>query len=623
MFFHSRDIHCKVPYGAVATGTAVRLHFYLPTDFHADSISVICQYDLTGESRDIPMTKGTVLPDCTVFSAEVPTSGYTGLVFYYFSIVSGGYQQYCGDSLRKKGGPGFLYTQIPPAYRFTVYDAEFSTPDWFSAGVTYQIFPDRFCALEPKNPDGKFLHVTWNALPAYLPNDAGKITNSDFFGGNLRGIIEKLPYLASLSVKTIYLNPIFQARSNHRYDTGDYKKIDPMLGSEADFIALCDSAHALGMKVLLDGVFSHTGDDSLYFNKYGSYDSIGAYQSPDSPYYDWYTFEQYPDKYQCWWGIVTLPQVSEEQESFVRYILTDEDSVVRHWLSLGADGFRLDVADELPDSFIETMRTVLKEEKPDALLLGEVWEDASDKIAYSKRRQYFYGKGLDGVMNYPFRDALLTYLTEGYAEHFVEDMECLFENYPPPAHTALMNFFGTHDTVRILTALGFYGDSERLLRDGRAVFLLPAEAYGAAKKLLILGAALMMTFLGSPTIYYGDEVGLQGFEDPFNRRTYPYGSEDFELLTAFQRLGAIRAKYLALQRGTLSFFLGHMDAVGYIRRLEDEEIVVLINRGEWDYIAYPPIEAGQWCDLISGDLYVVDSAVLIPKKQALILVRKD
>lgn len=206
--------------------------------------------------------------------------------------------------------------------------------------------------------------------------------NNDFFGGNFQGITEKLPHIASLGATVLYLNPISKAFSSHRYDTGDYKTPDPMLGTEEDFATLCQEARKLGIHVILDGVFSHTGSNSLYFDRYRAFGGHGAYADPQSPYRSWYQFYHYPDSYHCWWNFDTLPCVNKMDPTYLDYVIDGPDSVVAHWLRLGADGFRLDVVDELPDAFVLRLKRRIREIKPDALLIGEVWEDASNKIAY-------------------------------------------------------------------------------------------------------------------------------------------------------------------------------------------------------------------------------------------------
>ena len=333
------------------------------------------------------------------------------------------------------------------------------------------------------------------------------------------------------------------------------------------------------MRVVLDGVFNHTGYDSRYFNGRGRYDSLGAHQSKDSPYCPWYEFSEWPDQYGSWWGIYTLPQVNECNPDYQSFIFRDADSVVRRWLRLGASGWRLDVADELPDDFIAGLNAAAKQEKPDALVIGEVWEDASNKIAYSERRRYFGGGELDSVMNYPLRDAILAYLNGGTAEHFAETMETLRENYPRDVFYNLMNIIGTHDTARALTVLGVRSEDWKKSRDERAHYELPPDRLETAKRRLRLAAVIQFTMPGSPTIYYGDEAGRQGFEDPFNRRTYPWGAEDREILAFYRRLCEVRADSETLIRGELRFDTGENDALlRYERTLGRSRIIVLVNR---------------------------------------------
>ena len=341
-----------------------------------------------------------------------------------------------------------------------------------------------------------------------------------------------------MGVSVLYFCPIFEAASNHRYDTADYGKIDPMLGTEEEFRALCQSARERGIRVVLDGVFNHTGSRSLYFNQDGWYPTLGASQSQESPYYGWFSFHPWPNSYDSWWGIDTLPAVREDHPGYTNYIIEHEDSIVRRWLRAGASGWRLDVADELPDAFIEKLRTAVEETSPDALLLGEVWEDASSKIAYSRRRKYLLGRELHGVMNYPFRSALLTYLLGGGAEDFRESMEALRENYPRDAFYSAMNFLGTHDTPRILTLLGASCTPES--KDDRAAYRLSPEERSKGLALVRLAVLVLLSFPGAPMIYYGDEVAMEGFEDPLNRGGYNWDHGDQALRDWFSRLGCLR-----------------------------------------------------------------------------------
>ena len=581
VMFSSRSLDCKTPYGAAAAGETVTFSLYPRREQSVQRAALWVERD-GGEPRRLDMRwfglSGARDRYSVTFTPETP-----GLYWYYFTIETPDGPRCCA---RGYGGRGELMDAPEEKFQLTVYDPASRAPAWFGEGITYNIFPDRFCRdRAPVQPEGegiapRVLHENWSDIPEYRPNEHGEILNNDFFGGTLRGIASKLDYLESLHVRTIYLNPIFQAYSNHRYDTGDYKRIDPMLGTEEDFRALCAQAAARGMRVILDGVFNHTGYDSRYFNGRGRYDSLGAHQSKDSPYYGWFDFKRWPDEYGSWWGIYTLPQVNEMNEDYLRYIIEDEDSVIRRWLRLGASGWRLDVADELPDAFIRHLTAAAKREKPDALVLGEVWEDASNKISYSERRTYFHGGELDSVMNYPLSDSILAFLGGGTAEHFAETMECIRENYPRDVFYSLMNVVGTHDTARTLTLLGVADEEWRMDRDARAHYTLPPDRLARGLRRMKLAAVIQFTMPGSPTIYYGDEAGMQGFEDPFNRGTYPWGAENRELLAFYRRLCEIRAESDTLAHGELRFGDTAAGALLHYERAGDTgRIVVLVNRG--------------------------------------------
>lgn len=565
--FDSRDSRYKRPYGAVPSGTRVELALRPPRAGGFSAATLIAYFEHRDEERrELPMPWRGLEGDRDVFDIALETGDYVGLVWYSFRLEG-------LDGRREELGP----------FQLTVYDGAEEVPAWFGEGVTYQIFPDRFRRTRVPDPTGmvggRSVHTGWEEEPVYRPDSNGEVRNRDFFGGDLAGVREKLGYLRGLGVDTLYFCPIFEAPENHRYGTGDYEKIDPMLGTEADFRALCAEAHALGMRVVLDGVFNHQGFVSRYFNGDGSYESIGAVQSQDSPYYPWYHFSHWPDKYDSWWGIYSLPAVNEADPSYRRYIFGGADSIIRRWLAAGADGWRLDVADELPDSFIAGLNAAAKREKEDALIIGEVWEDASNKIAYSERRRYFQGGELDSVMNYPLRDAILAFLNGGTAEHFAESVECIRENYPRDVFYNLMNIIGTHDTPRALTLLGVSEEEWHMDRDGRAHYALPPERLKIARRKLALAAVIQFTMPGSPTIYYGDEAGRQGFEDPFNRRTYPWGAEDREILTFYRRLCELRAESDTLNRGELRFRDCQGNLLQYERYSDRSRIIVLVNRG--------------------------------------------
>ena len=496
-----------------------------------------------------------------------------GLYFYRFDISG------------RIGGCGkfrdISFDENVPPYQLLVFAERFEPPAWFKGGVMYQIFPDRFArggntaAIEK----GKWLHKVWNECPEYRADEHGKIRNNDFFGGNFQGITAKLDYLQSLHVTAIYLNPIFKAFSNHRYDTGDYMQIDPLLGTEEDFMAFVKACKERGIEVLLDGVFNHTGADSRYFNKYGSYDDVGAYQSTYSKYYAWYNFKKYPDVYDCWWGIDILPAVNEQCDSYIQFI-TGKDGVLRHWMRTGIAGFRLDVADELPDEFIEKIRSAIREERADALLIGEVWEDASNKISYGKRRGYFYGKELDSVMNYPMKDAIIEFVKSGKTENLRQTIDMLLDNYPKSVLDSLMNILGTHDTSRILTVLG---GVQTYTKEEMARTEMSDSVREIALNRLQCAAVLLYTLFGVPCVYYGDEIGMEGYSDPFCRRTFAWREINEKLLKFFQRLGKIRSKLAVFREGVYSEKFADENCIVYERRTKNQVVVVAINRGEKKY----------------------------------------
>lgn len=459
----------------------------------------------------------------------------TGLYFYYFRI---GYTQ--GYRYVKNDGAGRGVWENGDLFQLTVYAAGFETPRWLEGGVIYQIFPDRFAkegeCLLPSYCWGRHLRNDWGGTPEWTPDEKGKF-NQDYFGGNLLGIIEKLDYLQSLSVTCIYLNPICEAHENHRYTTADYLRVDPLLGTQEDFRALCVQAHQHGIRIILDGVFNHTGADSVYFNREGRYSVEGAYQSRHSPYYPWYSFTRYPDEYACWWGITTVPSIRRDCTTFQDFIC-GEGGVLDFWLSLGADGVRIDVADELSDEFLDRIRERVKAHG-DCLVLGEVWEDASNKVSYGQRRRYLQGAQLDSVMNYPFRDAVFRYVREREVTALRESVEEILENYPPAVVRTLMNPLSTHDTVRALTRLG---DAVQpgMPKEAQAVQRLYDNAYCRARALFLMACCVQYVLPGVPSIYYGDEAGLQGGEDPLNRACYPWGHEDERILDAIRVLGEWR-----------------------------------------------------------------------------------
>ena len=566
--FDPRDLKFKNPYGAVPSGTVVCFTLRPPRAGGFSRGRLTARFESrNNEEQIIPLPWVDSQLGVDQFRGTLDVGTYVGLVWYSF-VLEG------LDGRRAELGP----------YQLTVYQGEEAVPTWFGEGMTYQIFPDRFCRSRIPDPTGlvggRTVHQNWEDEPVYRPDEHGEIRNRDFFGGDFQGVISKLDELKELGVETLYFNPIFEAAENHRYGTADYDRIDPMLGCNEDFSRLCDEAHKRGMRVMLDGVFNHTGFVSRYFNGDGFYPDVGACQSWDSPYRSWFQFIRWPDQYESWWGIYSLPAVNESDPSYRRFIFGDEDSVVRRWLRAGADGWRLDVADELPDDFVAGIHAAARAEKPSAVVIGEVWEDGSTKVAYGVRRKHILGGHCDGLMNYPLRSAILSYFSGGKAEDFVSGMETIRENYPPFAFYSAMNSLGTHDTPRILTLLGAGGEHRDQSRDWRANFRLEGDALRLAKERLRAAALLLFCFPGSPTVYYGDEAGMEGFEDPFNRRTYPWGHEDQELLAWFKQLGALRKTHPALRRGTIRYVAAEGPLLAFARADDGEEILCVCNAGD-------------------------------------------
>ena len=588
--FDPRDPSCKSPYGAVPSGTAVRFTVRPLRAWGFSRVTLSARFESRGnETLPCSLAWSGLERERDCFSGTLETGDYMGLIWY---------------TIRMEGLDG-RWAELGE-YQLTVYDDSEVVPAWFGEGVTYQIFPDRFRRLHVPDPTGlvggRHVHTGWYEEPEYLPDERGEVRNRDFFGGSLLGVLDKLEYLKELGVDTLYFCPIFEAPENHRYGTGDYEKIDPMLGSNEDFSRLCRAAHALGMRVMLDGVFNHTGFVSRYFNGDGSYHTgvPGAAESPESPYYKWYNFIHWPDQYDSWWGIYSLPAVNESEQSYVDYIIQGENSIVRRWLQAGADGWRLDVADELPDAFVHALHAAVRETKPDGVVIGEVWEDGSNKIAYGVRRKHILGRHCDGLMNYPFRNAAIAYLQGGDARHFMDAMEGLRANYPPFAYHSAMNALGTHDTPRILTLLGVGSACMEQSKSWRAEYRMTEEQRRRGLDLLKLGAVLLFCFPGSPTIYYGDEAEMEGFEDPFNRRTYPWGRENRSLVRWFSALGNLRHQLAALRQGEITYLQAEGPVLAFQRTCGKETVLVALNAGaEVQELSLPwPAR-----DLLTGEVF--------------------
>ena len=511
-------------------------------------------------------------------------------LFYYEFLFLRGYDTLFTNSLNNVD---FTLSGTNAArFRLMVYQKGYRAPAWFAGGTMYHIFLDRFCRGkgEVSLRKGAVLDEDWaNGIPQYAQRAGEPLSNNVFFGGNLWGVIEKLDYLRGLGVTVLYLSPLFESASNHRYDTANYERVDRLLGGDEALDKLLDEAHARGMRVILDGVFNHTGDDSVYFNRRGNYPSIGAYQSKTSPYADWYTFRAFPKKYEAWWGIEIMPRLNHASPDCRRYF-TGEDGIAAKWLRRGIDGWRLDVADELSDDFLDELNAVVKcESGGDGILIGEVWENAAEKIAYGKRRRYFRGQQLDSVMNYPFRNAVLAFLQDGDAEAFYHILTEIYASYPLSVSNSLMNLLGTHDTERILTLLSDKSAGEGLENPELAVKKLTAPQKKEAVALLKIASALQYTVYGVPSLYYGDEAGLEGYHDPFCRLPFPWGHENKELQAHYRALGKLRKTHPVLKNGGFRF-LSHTPSAFAFERFDtngtsgEKSLIVAANMGDEPFV---------------------------------------
>ncbi|MBR2571731.1 MAG: DUF1349 domain-containing protein [Clostridia bacterium] len=563
LYHNSHDLIYRSPFGACPAGASVTLR--LKVDPPADLVVARLWHD--GKETLCPMDKRGPLYEAVCTMPDEPC-----LMWYYFYAEKDGKRTYLGNAPDHMGGEGSITAEEPASYQITVFDPSFKTPSWMRHSLFYQILPDRFRSSRPmahrvKPPRGH-LHKTWNEPPeSYVGKETEPNAANDFFGGDLNGIRRKLPYIRRLGINALYLNPIFEAASNHKYDTGDYRKIDPSFGTEEDFIALCEEAKAMGIRIVLDGVFSHTGADSRYFNRYGNYDSVGAWQSRESPYASWYRFRSFPDDYECWWDFKSLPDVDEANPDYRRFIINGDDSVTTHWVRDGASGWRLDVADELPTDFMRELRSVLKEREPDAAIIGEVWEDASNKCAYNEMRTYCAGDMLDSVMNYPLREAIVSFMLEEIsAESAMRRIVKLRENYPKTFFYSLLNLLGSHDRARIISVLA----GEKNLDPepaGRRYYTLSDSAYETGRERFLAAWRFICAMPGMPCLYYGDEAGLTGMGDPFCRCTYPWGREDKELVDSIRRINHERRQSDVLQTGDFRLYAPREDVLVVARRI--------------------------------------------------------
>lgn len=575
IFFNSRSELDRLPCGAVTAGTTIRIGIRISSKLGIKKATLILHKDSDGFEKNFPLSlvwseSGYDRYECGI------TAETADLYWYFFKCDTASEYMFA-----EKSGDGAKFCEnVSMPWQLTVYDNNYTTPEWIKGGLFYHIFVDRFKKAANLRPAaGAIARTDWGGIPNYLPDENGEIKNNDFFGGDLDGVIEKLPYLSELGVTCIYLSPVFEASSNHKYDTADYSSIDPGFGDDETFERLCSEAAALGIHLICDGVFNHTGDDSIYFDRYARYGNNGAFCTKHSPFYSWYTFLKWPEEYESWWGVKTLPRIRWGDGSFREYIL-GKNGVLKKWMDLGCSGWRLDVADELSEGFIRSLRICAKEHSSDKLIIGEVWEDASNKISYSERRAYLLGAELDCVMNYPLRNGIIDYFLSGDANKLREVVESLCENYPSPSLHCLMNILGTHDTERILTVLG---GKTYYTREERAHAKLSDGAYVSAKESLFLATLLQFTLPGVPCVFYGDEAGMQGYEDPFCRTCFPWGNEDTELTEWYKTLARLRLDNDVFCDGSFRSITSENGVFAFERRKGKKVVRIAVNLGPKEY----------------------------------------
>ena len=564
--------------GVLTSGTALNSSFpinidvLLPRILAATDAKIVLKGETVGKTIECEKNDYTFERELDIFTFELNLD--PGLYFFYIVLYTPfgniyGYNASNGIMFFSKNNEG-------DDFQLSAVHFKHSAPIGFSGGIIYHIFVDRFSRSgKTAVREGGVLADFSHGIPEYPSFPGAPLKNNTFWGGDLYGIIEKLDYISSLGANIIYLSPIFDSPSNHKYDTGDYQRVDSALGGDDALRALIREAHARGMKIILDGVFNHTGADSVYFNKYGNYSSLGAYQSKCSEYYDWYEFSDYPNKYTCWWDIDILPRINTRFHKCSDFFV-GENGIISKYTRMGIDGFRLDVADELSDEFISKIKSRMEAEMPGSILYGEVWEDASNKVAYSERKKYYLGEELDGVMNYPLRKGIIDYVLYGFTDTLRYALTEVMQNAPKEIRDHQMNLLGSHDTVRIITALG--GEAAVELSNSELVHKrMSDDIYEVAKSRLKLAYTILATLPGIPSIFYGDEVGLQGYSDPFNRMPYPWGKEDKEILDFYKKIGIIRRGESVYKEGSFSLISLTPKKLIFARKNGERSLLTVIN----------------------------------------------
>ncbi|HNZ50628.1 MAG TPA: glycoside hydrolase family 13 protein [Bacilli bacterium] len=596
----------KFPQGAIKNSDQVKITVLVIETYQFYYLDLLVKDDGNQEIKRLSLEKKGHENNYQVYQVTFSLAE-KGLYWYYFECCDVYGTHFIGSN---RDLDGVLTDYYPTSWQLLVHQAFIGELNWFKGKVMYQIMVDRFFKVGQTIPKPHaIMHDDWCDVPHFQATN-GVVLNNDFFGGNLQGVIAKLDYLQSLNVGVIYLNPIFEAFSNHKYDTGDYRKIDSMLGTEADFQLLCAKAKEKGIAIIFDGVYNHTGDDSIYFNKYQRYPELGAYQSRASKYYRWYKFINWPNQYACWWGFKTLPAVNQ-QDPYYQQFITGKHGVLDKWLTQGAKGVRLDVIDELDNTFLDKIYAAVKANDPENIVIGEVWEDASTKHAYNQRRRYLWGKQVDSVMNYPLKKAIIDFIKHDNLTGLVIQIRHLINNYPKHVIDSLMNHLGTHDTVRLLTNFAPVSP-DQLRKEEQAYYHMSEAEYHEAVRRLKMATAIQFTLPGVPSIFYGDETGMEGFRDPFCRRTIDWDHINQDLFNWYQKLGKIRHLSVFVD-GQYYEESTSNNVFAFSRKKDHEKILTIVNNNHYD-ISY---HLGEGFDLI--DELAVSKKVNVPKKTAKII----
>ncbi|MDD4717710.1 MAG: glycoside hydrolase family 13 protein [Eubacteriales bacterium] len=572
---NTRDLKYRSPFGAQKCESNVRLSVDIISDEIVDDVS-LCYYYGLDSFESGRMYMNSEADDIKRYGCDIMMPAEPCLFFYWIEVNAAGQVFSIGKAELSKDR-----RIVNGGFQITVYDKFFTTPEWMKEAVMYQIFPDRFARdsgfsvekmMSSGDPDERIFHENWNDEVDFNGKDDQGYKALDFFGGSLDGIRENINHIIDLGVTVIYLNPVFQSRSNHRYDTGNYEEIDPMLGGIKAFNRLLEVCKENGIRLVLDGVFSHTGADSKYFNKYNRYPEIGAYQDAEgkgqSEWYCWYDFSTIHGKiyYDSWWNFPDLPNVNENDLGYRKFIL-GENGVVRKWIGEGSSGWRLDVSDELPDGFLRHLRASTKSQDPDALIMGEVWEDASNKISYGGYRDFLLGRTHDCVMGYPFRRTLFDWLKGKIdSSQAMNGFETIRENYPIEAYVCNMNLISSHDVARAITELA--GEPDRGSRDWQSSVKLTTDQRKYGNSLLKLAMFVQFTFPGVPSVYYGDELAMEGYGDPFCRRTFDMTrvlKEPPEIFLWLKAVSKFRHEHANVSSGHIKFHNSVPDLLLYSR----------------------------------------------------------